>query len=1036
MARMPKKYLSRHTVPLRVPLSRRVQSLKSFRRGSAYNKSKRRNGYFRMDNTIAQQDNVDKDQDPKQGEEDLSFIEISNQEQIDLQLSEEETSNHNEENNVATSVGQSNGATIKESAPVKLNRNNYKNNMQTTQTAGTGTSPPSTSQILQPNNIEIRGTTPVDTPPPQSSLHNNGGIASVTNRYGIPISKTRIFVGDLSWKLSEKQLKDEFGRFGTVTEVIVIKDRNTGLSKGYGFVTFEEKHAASEAIKVMNGQHIDGRPIRVEAAEERPLDERYDKQKDQAQEFRRIIDYGRKDYYRRERDNLIRNDSEYRRENDNGMEKRGRDDERREYEAEYRRRDIEYYRRDGDFERRTMDAGIKRERRKHSLDSIEPNLFSPKGQSNRNFVRIKEQEYVRDREYERPHDRNANIVQDDKDEKNKNPNPIHDHHDHSTQFYQTNPSDRNADPLYNRGSRFMEKGKDKNTGSRKRARSNSVNPDDSYYSRSSDIMHVDASTPPPPPLPPAMVTSPNRANITGHSTAHHRPRTPPLFEPEPSQASWQSSSSRMLRKDYFIDGQSPDYVRKRDRIRERERYREFDRESAPRFLDRTRERQRIIDKDREIERVRKERFERERDFKIMERERELRERERELARPRDHPRYYESEREPHRFRPPYYEYGRDIRPPYYDFNRETDFRDREHDLMHYRETNRDSYYPRPSPPPGNLTPYRVNAKPYYYDQPVMYPPRSISPRGRYPPRRSSSPPLPPSGLRPPPIPPYDRRNERNRVPRYDAINKDHEFDNRRDNYGHHYNDIDHYAPEIHTNTSGIKHYKENPGAAGGSGTNNEAYQRGRPKSRHWEINAEKERGVKKPQIGLNSVSTVDFDRARTRERRNRQWEITDDKSRETDPSQNDNVMSTSDQDRSHDHGQNESRHSWDANEEKSREVKDEHNNDSLDATSAYDLQVTRERTADNYWDMNEEKNVEQHEDNSTMNRRDNSKDNKEREEFDPGFSSLNNESSSIPIPDFFPPLTMPTDTSFNLQPSPSMTSMNNQKNNHTQHTHF
>lgn len=224
---MPKKYLSRHTVPLRVPLGRRVQSLKNFRRGSAtYNKAKRRNGYYRMDSTIAQPEVVDKDQDLKQGEEDLSFIEISNQEQIDLQLSEEEASNHNEENNVTTSVGQSNGVTIKESAPVKLNRNNYKNNVQTT---GTVTSPPSTSQNLQPNNLEIRGTTPVETPPPQPSLHSSSGNASVTsNRYGIPISKTRIFVGDLSWKLNEKQLKDEFSRFGNVTEVIVIKDRNTG----------------------------------------------------------------------------------------------------------------------------------------------------------------------------------------------------------------------------------------------------------------------------------------------------------------------------------------------------------------------------------------------------------------------------------------------------------------------------------------------------------------------------------------------------------------------------------------------------------------------------------------------------------------------------------------------------------------------------------------------------------------------------------------------------------------------------------------
>ncbi|RIB29066.1 hypothetical protein C2G38_1950864, partial [Gigaspora rosea] len=90
------------------------------------------------------------------------------------------------------------------------------------------------------------------------------------NRPGVTVSGTRVFVGDLSWKLSDKELRAEFKHFGTVNEALVIRDKNTGRSKGYGFVSFEEPHAALDAIKSMNGRPIDGRPIRVEAAEERP----------------------------------------------------------------------------------------------------------------------------------------------------------------------------------------------------------------------------------------------------------------------------------------------------------------------------------------------------------------------------------------------------------------------------------------------------------------------------------------------------------------------------------------------------------------------------------------------------------------------------------------------------------------------------------------------------------------------------------------------------------------------------------------------
>ena len=81
----------------------------------------------------------------------------------------------------------------------------------------------------------------------------------------------KLFVGGLSWGTDDNGLHDAFSRFGEITEAKVITDRETGRSRGFGFVTFEDISSADEAIKEMDGTDLDGRTIRVsEAQEQRP----------------------------------------------------------------------------------------------------------------------------------------------------------------------------------------------------------------------------------------------------------------------------------------------------------------------------------------------------------------------------------------------------------------------------------------------------------------------------------------------------------------------------------------------------------------------------------------------------------------------------------------------------------------------------------------------------------------------------------------------------------------------------------------------
>jgi RNA recognition motif-containing protein len=81
----------------------------------------------------------------------------------------------------------------------------------------------------------------------------------------------KLFVGSLAWATNDDSLKAAFESFGNVVEAKVILERDTGRSRGFGFVTFEDDASAQEAVSSMDGQNLDGRTIRVnEAQEKRP----------------------------------------------------------------------------------------------------------------------------------------------------------------------------------------------------------------------------------------------------------------------------------------------------------------------------------------------------------------------------------------------------------------------------------------------------------------------------------------------------------------------------------------------------------------------------------------------------------------------------------------------------------------------------------------------------------------------------------------------------------------------------------------------
>ncbi|XP_052206429.1 glycine-rich RNA-binding protein 2, mitochondrial-like isoform X2 [Diospyros lotus] len=105
----------------------------------------------------------------------------------------------------------------------------------------------------------------------QTISQNNGPVpvASMLNAMRC-MSSTRLFIGGLSYETDNQSLKDAFSCFGDVVDARVVTERETGRSRGFGFVNFATDESASSALSGMDGQELNGRNIRVVYATDRP----------------------------------------------------------------------------------------------------------------------------------------------------------------------------------------------------------------------------------------------------------------------------------------------------------------------------------------------------------------------------------------------------------------------------------------------------------------------------------------------------------------------------------------------------------------------------------------------------------------------------------------------------------------------------------------------------------------------------------------------------------------------------------------------
>ena len=79
----------------------------------------------------------------------------------------------------------------------------------------------------------------------------------------------KIYVGNLPWSTTSAELEQMFGEHGTVRSAEVISDRETGRSRGFGFVEMETDDGMNKAIQALNGQDMGGRPLTVNEAREK-----------------------------------------------------------------------------------------------------------------------------------------------------------------------------------------------------------------------------------------------------------------------------------------------------------------------------------------------------------------------------------------------------------------------------------------------------------------------------------------------------------------------------------------------------------------------------------------------------------------------------------------------------------------------------------------------------------------------------------------------------------------------------------------------
>ncbi|HED05420.1 MAG TPA: RNA-binding protein [Ignavibacteria bacterium] len=82
----------------------------------------------------------------------------------------------------------------------------------------------------------------------------------------------KVYVGNLPFTVDQEKLKELFASYGEAEEIIVISDKFSGRSKGFGFITFKDEESAKKAIAEMNDKEIEGRKLKVNEA--KPMEDR------------------------------------------------------------------------------------------------------------------------------------------------------------------------------------------------------------------------------------------------------------------------------------------------------------------------------------------------------------------------------------------------------------------------------------------------------------------------------------------------------------------------------------------------------------------------------------------------------------------------------------------------------------------------------------------------------------------------------------------------------------------------------------------
>ncbi|KAF4567757.1 hypothetical protein EYR40_006764 [Pleurotus pulmonarius] len=82
---------------------------------------------------------------------------------------------------------------------------------------------------------------------------------------------SKVSIGNLSWNTNNDSLRELFATYGEVVDTIVMRDADTGRSRGFGFITFNSKGEAAAAAKALDGSEVDGRRVKVIVSDTRPL---------------------------------------------------------------------------------------------------------------------------------------------------------------------------------------------------------------------------------------------------------------------------------------------------------------------------------------------------------------------------------------------------------------------------------------------------------------------------------------------------------------------------------------------------------------------------------------------------------------------------------------------------------------------------------------------------------------------------------------------------------------------------------------------